>query len=55
MYECGYPKPLGSVPFVPTVLKAAKVQQCMVDKGFEPKVKLMLVCRNYPQVTGCGK
>lgn len=55
MYECGYPKPLGSVPFVPTVLKAAKVQQCMLDNGFEPKHKLMLVCRNYPQVTGCWK
>lgn len=55
MYQCGYPQPLGSVPFVPTVRKAAFVQQCMRDKGFEPKNKLSLVCRNYPQVTGCPK
>lgn len=55
MYQCGYPQPLGSVPYVPTLRKAAIVQQCMLDKGFEPKYKLNLVCRNYPQVTGCPK
>lgn len=55
MYQCGYPQPLGSVPYVPTLLKAANVQRCMLDKGFEPKNKLNLVCRNYPQVTGCPK
>lgn len=53
MHECGYPNPLGSVSYLPTVLKAAQIQQCMLDKGFEPKNKLILVCRNYPQVTGC--
>ncbi|QHB33474.1 hypothetical protein F0T03_15800 [Yersinia canariae] len=55
MYQCGYPQPLGSVPYVPTLRKAADVQRCMLDKGFEPKNKLNLVCRNYPQVTGCPK
>ncbi|WP_113627481.1 hypothetical protein [Pectobacterium peruviense] len=53
MYQCGYPQPLGSVPYVPTLRKAADVQRCMLDKDFEPKNKLNLVCRNYPQVTGC--
>jgi hypothetical protein len=53
MYQCGYPQPLGSNPFDPTIRKAAEVQRCMLDKGFEPKKKLALVCRNYPQVTGC--
>ncbi|MEE9684277.1 hypothetical protein V4841_09705 [Lelliottia amnigena] len=55
MYQCGYPQPLGSVSYVPTLRKAAYVQQCMLDKGFEPKNKLNLVCRNYPHVTGCPK
>lgn len=55
MYQCGYPQPLGSVPYVPTLRKAANVQQCMLDKGFKPKNTLNLVCRNYPQVTGCPK
>lgn len=55
MYQCGYPQPLGSAPDVPTVRRAAEVQQCMLDKGFEPKDKLNLVCRNDPQVTGCKK
>ncbi|MFI3311038.1 hypothetical protein [Ewingella allii] len=55
MYQCGYPHPLGSVPYVPTLRKAAGIQQCMLDKGFEPKGELMLVCRNYPQVSGCRK
>ncbi|MFN2993064.1 hypothetical protein ACOMDM_16355 [Serratia plymuthica] len=55
MYQCGYPQPLGSTPYVPTLRKAADVQRCMLDKGFEPKNKLNLVCRNYPQVTGCPK
>lgn len=55
MYQCGYPQPLGSAPDVPTLRKAANIQQCMLDKGFEPKNKLNLVCRNYPQVTGCPK
>lgn len=55
MYQCGYPQPLGSVPYVPTLRKAANVQQCMLDKDFEPKNKLNLVCRHYPQVTGCSK
>lgn len=53
MYQCGYPQPLGSVPYVPTLRKAAEVQRCMLEKGFEPKNRLSLVCRNYPQVTGC--
>ncbi|KML67276.1 hypothetical protein [Pectobacterium peruviense] len=53
MYQCGYPQPLGSVPYVPTLRKAADAQRCMLDKDFEPKNKLSLVCRNYPQVTGC--
>ncbi|WP_145560805.1 hypothetical protein [Yersinia mollaretii] len=53
MYLCGYPQPLGSNPVDPTIRKAAEIQQCMLDKGFEPKKKLALVCRNYPQVTGC--
>ncbi|MBU9816925.1 hypothetical protein J1781_19055 [Rahnella sp. C60] len=55
MYECGYPEPLGSRPFEPTLMQAAKIQQCMLDRDFEPKDKLMLVCRNYPQVTSCRK
>ncbi|MGQ8707185.1 hypothetical protein ACUTSW_14515 [Serratia sp. TSA_198.1] len=55
MYQCGYPQPLGSTPYVPTLRKAANVQRCMLDKGFEPKNRLNLVCRNYPQVTGCPK
>ncbi len=38
MYECGYPKPLGSVSFPPMALKAAQIQQCMLDKGFEPEI-----------------
>lgn len=53
MYQCGYPQPLGSPPDVPTLLKAAQVQRCMLDNGFKPKNELNLVCRNYPQVTGC--
>ncbi|MGE4709630.1 hypothetical protein AB8966_05640 [Yersinia enterocolitica] len=55
MYQCGYPQPLGSNSFVPTIRKAADIQRCMLDNGFEPKRKLMLVCRNYLQVTGCQK
>jgi hypothetical protein len=55
MYQCGYPQPLGSTPYVPTLRKAANIQRCMLDKGFEPKNKLSLVCRNYPQVTDCPK
>ncbi|MFK8258979.1 hypothetical protein ACFL9S_14480 [Erwinia sp. AnSW2-5] len=55
MYQCGYPQPLGSVPYVPTLRKAANVQQCMLDKGFKPKNPLNLVCRHYPHVTGCPK
>src|SRR5471030_1283187 len=53
MYQCGYPQPLGSRPYLPTLRQAQQVQQCMLDKGFEPIGKLNLVCRNYPQVTGC--
>ncbi|MBD8215798.1 hypothetical protein [Erwinia persicina] len=55
MYQCGYPQPLGSLPYVPTLRKAAQVQRCMLDNGFEPKNKLNLVCRHYPQVSGCPK
>lgn len=55
MHQCGYPQPLGSTPYVPTLRKAANVQRCMLDNGFEPKNKLNLVCRHYPQVTGCPK
>nr|CBX74099.1 unknown protein [Yersinia enterocolitica W22703] len=37
MYQCGYPQPLGSNSFVPTIRKAADIQRCMLDNGFEPK------------------
>ncbi|WP_175651838.1 hypothetical protein [Pseudomonas sp. Marseille-P9899] len=53
MYACGYPKPLGSNRAVASIGQAATVQRCMIDHGFEPKNKLMLVCQIYPQVTGC--
>ena len=53
MYACGYPKPLGSNLNVASIGRTAKAQRCMIDHGFEPKDKLMLVCRAYPQVTGC--
>lgn len=55
MYHCGYPQPLGSTPFDPTIRKAAEVQRCMLENGFEPKRKRALVCRNYPQVAGCQR
>ena len=53
MYACGYPKPLGSNREVASIGRTAKVQRCMIDHGFEPKDKMMLVCRPYPTVTGC--
>lgn len=53
MYACGYPKPLGSNLAVASIGRTAKAQRCMIDHGFEPKKKLMLVCRSYPQLTGC--
>ncbi|UJD92458.1 hypothetical protein FS594_27390 (plasmid) [Rahnella aquatilis] len=53
MYACGYPKPLGSNLAVASIGRTAKAQRCMIDHGFEPKNKMMLVCRPYPQVTGC--
>ncbi|MBA0038846.1 hypothetical protein HS962_21780 [Pantoea sp. BIGb0393] len=53
MYACGYPKPLGSNLKVASIGRTAKAQRCMIDHGFEPKNKMMLVCRPYPQVTGC--
>lgn len=53
MYLCGYPKPLGSDPVMTTVGHAKQAQACMLEKGFEPKKKLMMVCRNFPQLTGC--
>lgn len=55
MYACGYPKPLGSNMDVASIGRTAKAQRCMIGHGFEPKNKLMLVCRPYPQVTGCEK
>ena len=53
MYQCGYPEPLGSNPVLPSIGRAAQVQKCMDEKGFEPVGKLQLVCTAYPQVTGC--
>lgn len=53
MYACGYPKPLGSSLAVANIGRTAKAQRCMINHGFEPKDKLMLVCRSYPQVAGC--
>ncbi|NWE18166.1 hypothetical protein [Pseudomonas sp. P7548] len=53
MYACGYPKPLGSNLAVASIGRTAKAQRCMIDHGFEPKDKMMLVCRPYPHVTGC--
>ncbi|MBH3422272.1 hypothetical protein [Pseudomonas gessardii] len=53
MYACGYPKPLGSNSQVASIGRTAKVQRCMIDHGFEPKEDRVLVCRPYPQVTGC--
>lgn len=55
MYACGYPKPLGSNLALASIGRTAKTQRCMIDHGFEPKQKLMLVCRSYPRVTGCEK
>jgi len=54
MYSCGYPKPLGSNLDVASIGRTAEVQRCMIDHGFEPKNKIMLVCQTYPQVTGCS-
>lgn len=54
MYACGYPKPLGSNLAVASIGRTAKAQRCMIDHGFEPKDKMMLVCRPYPRVTGCN-
>ncbi|WP_448650364.1 hypothetical protein ACSHWC_20635 [Pseudomonas fluorescens] len=53
MYACGYPKPLGSNLAVASIGRTAKAQRCMINNGFEPKDKMMLVCRPYPKVTGC--
>lgn len=55
MYACGYPKPLGSNLAVASIGRTANAQRCMIDHGFEPKNKMMLVCRPYPQVTACKK
>ncbi|MGV8925088.1 MAG: hypothetical protein ACOH2G_05345 [Ewingella sp.] len=55
MYACGYPKPLGSNLAVASIGRTARAQRCMIDHDFEPKDKMMLVCRPYPQVTGCKK
>lgn len=54
MYACGYAKPLGSNLDVANIRRTAEVQRCMIDHGFEPKNKIMLVCQTYPQVTGCS-
>lgn len=54
MYACGYPKPLGSNLNVASIGRTAIVQRCMIDHDFEPKNEIMLVCRTYPQVTGCA-
>ncbi|MGZ0714273.1 hypothetical protein [Pseudomonas palleroniana] len=54
MYSCGYPQPLGSNLEVASIGRTANVQRCMMDHGFEPKNKIMLVCQTYPQVTGCS-
>lgn len=54
MYACGYPKPLGSNSDVASIGRTAIVQRCMINHGFEPKTEIMLVCRAYPQVTGCA-
>ena len=54
MYACGYPKPLGSNLKIASIGHTAKAQRCMIDHGFEPKNKTMLVCQTYPQVTGCS-
>ncbi|PSL91575.1 hypothetical protein C7U57_24150 [Pseudomonas sp. R9.37] len=32
----------------------AKVQRCMIDRGFEPKNKIMLVCQTYSEMKGCS-
>lgn len=53
MYACGYPKPLGSNLAVASLVRTAKAQRCMIDHGFEPKNKMILVCLPYPTVTGC--
>ncbi|WP_122096819.1 hypothetical protein [Rahnella sp. Larv3_ips] len=55
MYQCGYPKPLGSRLAMPNIGHTKQLQACMLKNGFEPKKKLMLVCRNYPQLDGCSK
>lgn len=54
MYSCGYAKPLGSNLDVASIGRTAEVQRCMMDHGFEPKNKNMVVCQTYPQVTGCS-
>lgn len=54
MYACGYAKPLGSNLDVASIGRTAEVQRCMIDHGFEPKNKVMLVCQTYPRVTGCS-
>lgn len=53
MYACGYPEPLGSNLAVASIGRTAKAQRCMIDHGFEPKNKMILVCLPYPTVTGC--
>lgn len=55
MYACGYPKPLGSNLALASIGRTAQAQRCMIDHGFEPKKKTMLVCLPYPQVTGCKR
>ena len=44
----------GSNLDVASIGRTAEVQRCMIDHGFEPKNKTMLVCQTYPQVTGCS-
>ena len=54
MDACGYAKPLGSNLDVASIGRTAEVQRCMIEHGFEPKNKNMVVCQTYPQVTGCS-
>ncbi|NMY96029.1 hypothetical protein [Pseudomonas proteolytica] len=55
MYACGYPKPLGSNLKVASIGRTAQAQRCMLNHGFAPKEDMVLVCRPYPQVTGCER
>jgi hypothetical protein len=58
MYECGYPKPLGSGSPA-SIATTARAQSCMQRKGFVPdrasiqNAPMIPVCQQYPMLPDC--